>query len=265
MTEASVGFVTNIRNRIVVISTMERDVRITFAVGSAAVAIAVALELFSPLGPPVETIVGAIPVGTLVALAFGEFLVLTLLTIGLIETRSRWRFAINAGFGALLCGFVYLNDFAPSAFAPFVPFGMALVFSVLRERRQWSRRRTLQAAAVTSAVTLVIGISYVLAGKQEMVVRAVGFQGLCAMFGLFMVSTDIAEIAEVAAETAVSGLRGVLGRNPLLVNAALLAVLANVVVSLTHSSWTLPEIARDLGSGLRRSLLAIARSRSDSG
>lgn len=229
---------------------MERDVRITFAVGSAAVAIAVALDLFSPLGPPVETVVGAIPVGTLVALALGEFLVLTLLTIGLIETRSRWRFAILAGFGALLVGFVYLNDFAPPAFASLAPFAMALVFSVLRERRQWTRRRTLQAAAITSAVTLVIGVGYVLAGKQQLVVRAVGFQGICAMFGLFMVSTDIAEIADVAAETAVSGLRRLIQRELFLSILLGAALLPGIVAVLTHLPWPSAEIAQFLGSGL---------------
>ena len=44
-----------------------------------------------------------------------------------------WR---ERGFHRSSLGFVYLSDFAPAAFAPFIPFGMALVCSLLRERRR---------------------------------------------------------------------------------------------------------------------------------
>ena len=232
------------------LSTMERDVRITFAVGSAAVALAVALDLFSPLGPPVETRVGSIPIGTLIALALGEFLVLTLLAVGLIETRSRWRLAIHAGFGALLLVIVYLSNFAPSALASFVPLGMALVFSVLRERRQWSRRLTIQAAAVTSAVTLVVALATVLAGHATFVVNAVAFQAIGAIFGLNMVSTDIAEIVDVAAETAVSGFGRLVKRDLFLVVLVAATILPVFRTAFAHSPLTTVEIWLFVADGL---------------
>jgi hypothetical protein len=250
MTEPAVGFGASIRKRIVVISTMERDVRVTFALGSAAVAVAVALNLFSPLGRPVMTVIGEIPAGTLIVLLLGEFLVLTLLGAGLIETKSRWRFAMHAFLGVLLGLFLFFNDFAPGAFALFIPFAMTLGFSLMRQRRQWGRQRSTQAAALIAGVTLLIACLYIAAGAQLLVVSMVAFQALVAMFGLFMASTDIAEIISVGSETLVANLKGVLGHGWILLVAALLAICANLAVTLSFSAPTARAIAQHLGSGL---------------
>ncbi len=250
MAEISEGFIGTIRKRIVVVSTMERDVRIAFMSGLAAVAIAVALNLFSPLGPPVTTVVGRIPLGTLIALLLGEALILTFLATGLIETKRGWRYWLHGAIGLLLLVFLQANDFAPGAFALFIPLAMTFVFSVLRHRADWRRTRILQAATLCAGVTLAIAAIYLVTGEQVLVVSMVAVQAMIAMLGLLMASTDIAEIISVSSEALVSRFRGIIGHVPVLLVLALLSVAANIFISLSASSWSAREVARYLGSGL---------------
>src|SRR4051812_33686068 len=70
----SVSIWGNLQRRIIVISTMERSVRITFMSGAALVILAVFVNVFHGLlGPDVTTLIGTVPQGVLAILALGEF------------------------------------------------------------------------------------------------------------------------------------------------------------------------------------------------
>ena len=250
MSEAPMGLLTTIRKRIIVISTMERDVRLAFASGSAAVVVAVAFNLFSPLGPPVATLVGEIPLGTLVALFLGEFVVATLVAAVLIETTGHWRNALYGAIGVLLILFLWSNNFTPSAFAVVMPLGSALFFSLRRQARDWDRRQSLFAAAFTAGLALIVMLAYIGAGEAVLVVSMIGLQGLVAMLGLFMAATDLAEIASVASDSILAKLTGASSRVSVALIAAALAIITNFAVSRLFSNWANRTIAQDLGSGL---------------
>ena len=75
--------------KIVTFSTMERDLRITFATGAAVIALAIALNLFGEhLGPRILTLAGYIPLGTIIFLVAGEMVVLTLIGLALLRVKG---------------------------------------------------------------------------------------------------------------------------------------------------------------------------------
>src|SRR3954468_2171880 len=80
----------NLRRRIIVISTMERSVRITFMSGAALVVLAIIVNVFHDLlGPEVTTQVGTVPLGVLAILALGEFAASFFLALALVLLRGR--------------------------------------------------------------------------------------------------------------------------------------------------------------------------------
>src|SRR2546423_15190683 len=100
MAAGSGGIWGNLQRRIIVISTMERSVRITFMAGAALVVLAIIVNVFHDrLGPDVTTVVGTVPLGALAILALGEFAAFFVVGLALVLLRGRARLIVH---GAML-------------------------------------------------------------------------------------------------------------------------------------------------------------------
>jgi hypothetical protein len=234
------GFWTHIRKRIVDFSTMERELRITFALGASVVPLAVLLVLFHDhLGKDLYTVIGGIPVGVLVALGIGELLAFSLFSAGLMLLKGSRRYpALAAILGAFLL-FYAVNGFSSPALALLVPIIVLAIFAEIANRRNWSWGRVMMSAALVALVACVILSIYVAEGSegQVLVISAISFQALIAMFGLFMAATDIAEVISVAAETTSSKVVGAFRSVLPTLFLTVLAVIANVYVALGQTDW----------------------------
>jgi hypothetical protein len=74
---------------------MDREVRIAFQSGSATVVIAIIMDLFlGHLRGPVHTLVGDIPIATLLFPIEGETIVLTIIALAVLLVRGRAKIAI---------------------------------------------------------------------------------------------------------------------------------------------------------------------------
>ena len=83
-----------VRRKVVVVSTMDREVRITFAAGSAIVAAATLLNILHPgYGSTVRTIAGDVPLGVLALFVIGQLIVVTLFFTAIMRCRGRLRLA----------------------------------------------------------------------------------------------------------------------------------------------------------------------------
>jgi hypothetical protein len=256
-------FWTEIRRKIVVFSTMERDVRITFIAGSAVVALATALDLFGGhLGPEMRTLVGSVPLGTVIFLIIGEILVFTFIGFALLEMKGRPLWICVGVLAASLVAVMAING-------PFLSLGLLVpallqcILMIVSNRRRWDAQRNVRAALATASVMLSTLAAYAVVGQGALVISVIAFQGTAAMLGLFMAATDIAEITALAAEVSATALRRLtrlriplseLQTNPVIAVrafiAALLAIAADIWVGSIYTGGSAREMAHSLGGGL---------------
>src|ERR1700757_4981710 len=112
MTDGSVGFWGHLRQRIIVISTMERDVRATFIIGLTIVTLAIGLNIFPErLGPLISIPVGSIPLGVIVVLALGEFAVFFFISLAVLLLKGRWRYIVHVILLITFAMFAAMNLF----------------------------------------------------------------------------------------------------------------------------------------------------------
>ena len=240
--------------KIVTFSTMERDLRITFATGAAVIALAIALNLFGEhLGPRILTLAGYIPLGTIIFLVAGEMVVLMLIGLALLRVKGRPRWLFLGVLAALLVSVMAING-------PWLSLGLLvpilLLCSLMRlsYRRGWDTRRNLRAAFATASVMVITLAIYAAAGQSALVISVIGTQALVAMLGLFMAATDVAEIVGLVAEVSVTNLEKIITLKPLAFIAALLAIIGNIAVASIYNGQSAPAIAQSLGAGLGVSL-----------
>jgi hypothetical protein len=269
MTDAPSGLLSTVRRRIVVVSTMERGVRIAFMAGAALVSLAILINIFhAHLGPAVSIRIGTIPVGALVVLAAGEFAVFFLLTLTLILLRGRWQGSANGALAALLLAFLWGNDFQAMAFLALVPAALAWGFLLIHGRAPLADREAMLAALCVSLAALLVAVVYAASGHELLIVSALALQGVIAMVGLCMAATDIAELAIVAVESVTAALARFLRSVWAALLFALLAILIDLVLPLSLTGWSARTVAQQLGAGTGVALwlgliywMAIARRR----
>jgi hypothetical protein len=250
MPEASVGFWGHLRRRIIVISTMERDVRIAFMAGFTLVVLAIALNIFHEhLGPSIHILIGTIPLGVIAVLALGEFAVFFLISLAIFLLKARWRYIAHALILISFLGFTAVNDFEILSFALVVPMAMLWVFSFLGHRQGWVGRDYVLGALSTSLAAMLIFVLYLATGRELLIISALAGQGLVGMLGLCMAATDIAELIVVAVESATAKVPKLFSAVGVALVFAIGAILANVLVTLTTTDWSARVIAQYLGSG----------------
>ena len=247
--EGQSSFWAQVRRRIIVISDMDRDVRLAFASGSAIIFLVMAVHLFGRnLGPLVFTLVGSVPIGAVVLLALGEFTVFSLLFLGLFRI-SRARRATALGISAFLLGiFLIFNNASADSLPLFIPIAAVAVLGEAALRRHWSARLQLLMAIATAVATMLVFVFLLAAGEQALVVSFLGVQTLVAMIGLLMSATDLAEMVTLAAEAGISSFGSFRSRSLMAAEALILAV-ASFAVSLLHTSGSAETIAESLGAG----------------
>ncbi len=246
MTEASHGLLSTVRRRIVVVSTMERGVRIAFMAGAALVSLAILINIFHAyLGPAVTLRVGTIPVGALAVLAAGEFAVFFLLTLTLILLRGRWQGIANGALAALLLAFLWGTGFEPMSFLALVPAALAWGFLIVNRHTPLGNREAMLAALCVSLAALLVVVVFAASGYELLIVSALALQALIAMVGLCMAATDIAELAIVTAESLTRALARFLRSVWAALAFALAAILLDIVVALSVEGRR--SIASELG------------------
>lgn len=259
MSDAPVNFWSNFRQRIIVVSEMDREIRLTFITGAAVVAVAVFLNLFTlAQRGGVSTLVGRIPVLTLVFFSLGEMIVTFLLFAGVARLAGWIRLGALVLLALPLLGLFWLSH-------SFVGIGLLLPLSVLgivawvADKQQWSpRRRTLVVAAL-ALLSVVIAAIYVGAGAGRLIISVVGIQAMFSMFGLFMAATDLGELTELGAESLGARLAEFLhstrGRVALAVVLALVDIAVATILVATDSNELSLAIGAAIGGGLFVALL----------
>jgi hypothetical protein len=241
----------NLRRRIIVISTMERSVRITFMSGAALVVLAIIVNIFHDrLGPEVTTAVGTVPLGALAILALGEFAAFFFVALALVLLRGRARLIVHGAMLAVAVVFMAGNAFDALSFAILLPIAMLWGFGLLAERQRWSDRDAVLAALSISFAGMLVIITYLSTGRELLIVSALALQGVLAMFGLCMAATDIAEIAVVTVEGFAGMAAGIIRRGWVAVLFALFAISANMLLPLATSSQSGVGFAYNLGGGI---------------
>ncbi|MBI1212377.1 MAG: hypothetical protein GC190_13010 [Alphaproteobacteria bacterium] len=258
MAHAPVNFWSNVRKRIIVVSQMDREVRLTFIAGVAVVTVAIALNLVDLVGggTPIQTLVGRIPVLTLIFLSLGELVVGFLLFSGIARLRGWPRYAVLAGLAVALTLLLLLGDALLLGAGFYLPLVAVAIVAWLADRNDWTARSRTLATAALSLGSFLILVAYTLAGSGALVISAVGAQAMFAMFGLFMASTDFAELIELASEAAGSRLFEFLEHPAARLFAALVLAALNLVVSTYLVVGTSPtDLGAATGGGLFMALL----------
>src|SRR4051794_13938418 len=135
MAAGSGGLWDNLQRRIIVISTMERSVRIAFMSGAMAIILAIIVNVFHALlGPEVTIVLGTVPLGALLIFAIGEFGAFFALALALVLLTGRSRLIAQAVIVVVFTIFSAINAFDILCFAFLLPIGMVCAFGYLRER-----------------------------------------------------------------------------------------------------------------------------------
>lgn len=251
MAAGSGGVWGNLRRRIIVISTMERSVRITFMSGAALVVLAVIVNIFHGLlGPEVTTPAGTVPLGALVLLAIGEIAAFYVVALALVLLSGRSRLIVHGVILLLVVAFSAMSNFDMLSFVILLPLGMLWAFGYLRERQGWSDRDAMLAALSISLAGMLVIIVYLATGRELLIISALALQALLAMLGLCMAATDIAEIAVVAVESFTAKAAAVIGRGWVAVLFALATISVNLLLPLRTSAHYAQTIGHELGAGL---------------
>lgn len=251
MAAGSGGVWGNLHRRIIVISTMERSVRITFMSGAALVVLAVIVNVFHGLlGPEVATPAGTVPLGVLVLLAIGEIAAFYVVALALVLLSGRSRLIVHGVILLLVVAFSAMSNFDMLSFAILLPSGMVWAFGYLRERQGWSDRDAMLAALSISLAGMLVIIVYLATGRELLIISALALQALLAMLGLCMAATDIAEIAVVAVESFTAKAAAVIGRGWVAVLFALSTIAVNLLLPLRASDHYGQTIGYMLGGGL---------------
>jgi hypothetical protein len=249
--EPSPGVLAHLRQRIIVVSTMERDVRITFIAGSTMVIVAVLLNIFRDyLGPSITTLVGTLPLGVVAVLSLGEFIVLFFISLSILLLKGRWRFIAHGLTLVLFALFAVLNGFDVASLVLLVPMAMLWMFTYLGGRQGWYQREYVLGALSTSLAAMLIFLFYVITGQQALIVEALAWQALLAMLGLCMAATDIAELAFISVESVTARLARFSSYVPIAIILALLAITGEILLTLMVSDSSSRSIASTLGSGV---------------
>ena len=149
-----------VRRKVIVVSTMDREVRITFAAGSAIVAAATLLNILRPgFGSPIQTIVGTVPLGVLALFVIGDLIVMTLFFTAIMCCRGRLRLAALTLASVVTVLYLWFNEFTPTAFLMVIPTAMLWWLAILAQHRNWDLPRTaLAAAGIGLFATLLLTI-----------------------------------------------------------------------------------------------------------
>lgn len=237
-----------VRRKVVAVSTMDREVRITFAAGSAIVAAATLLNILRPgYGSAVRTIAGDVPLGVLALFVIGELIVMTLFFTAIMRCGGRLRLAALTLVSVVTVFYFWLADFALPAFLMAIPTGMLWWLAMVVQQREWDLRRTALAAAGIGLVVGLLLTVFAAVGQQELVVSALGLQAMFAMFGLFMAATDMGELIVVGSQTVVGGLTRISTSRAFTIPLMFVAVVINIAVLRAMEVATVPVL---LGSGL---------------
>ena len=225
-----------VRHKVIVVSTMDRDVRITFAAGASIVAAATLLNILRPdFGSPVHSVAGAVPLSVLLLLTVGELIVMTMFFTGVMSCRGRVRLAALAAVTVITAFYLWLADFAPAAFLLVIPTALLWWLAALTEQHQWPLQKRVLAAAGNAAVTAIILALFAATGAQELVVSALATQATFAMFGLFMAATDTAELIVIGSQALVGALTSLSASRAFLIPFMLATAVVSVVVTLWMS------------------------------
>ena len=252
--ETPTSFWSEIRRRMIIVSTMDASLRLTLAAGSATIIVSLFFAaLHSYLGEPIPTLYASIPLGALIMFAVGEFIALTLLFAATLTLKGRPCYIALSLITALLILPPVLNDPHIHNLLLVIPCALLWILAWIAAHRSWTMKQNTQGAALLALLVLAILTGYVYFGQQEVVYEIMAVQGVIAMLGLMMAATDISEIVAVGAEVITEKVTGFTkGRLSLLL--ALLAIAANIAVSLwaisLHDRLTTTIIVRTLFSGL---------------
>ena len=125
--------------------------RITFAAGSAAIALAIALNLFGGhLGTPIHTPAGDIPIGAIFFLMVGEAMVFTFAALASLQMNGRPRWMAVAVMLIALVMVMAVNGVLVSL-GLIVPVALLITLMVLSHRHRWASGLNLRAALATAA------------------------------------------------------------------------------------------------------------------
>jgi hypothetical protein len=238
------------KRRIIVVSTMDRELRITFACGSALVALLTVLSLFEmPFGSPVSSPVGEMPIGILVIVLVTQLFVLTLFFIGVLRCRAPLRHWILVFLGVLSLIHLWLNDFTVLSFVGLIPLAVLAVQGELGERTTVAPIASIYGGFAVASLTLLIGLVWILADDQALVVSALALQATLAMFGLFMAGTDVAEMIAIAAQVSVKAVSSVSRFTVWALLVAIASALLTIAAAVSVDADAANLFASRLGAG----------------
>jgi hypothetical protein len=240
------SFRQELRARMIVGTPMDAGVRLTFLLGALTLVIAMGVDVVGGfLGPPVATFAGSIPVGALAILTTGQLMVLALFFNGLLQVKRRTR---NVALGiTTLIGVVFcppdLIDYA--LLLPIVGFW---VFAATK--KQFTQPDAVKPVAIATAA---MGLVFVLAetfGRADMLISFSLFELIPAAIGLFLASTDIAEIAQVAGDAATATLRSASASVLVLITCAAALLSCTVaIVFVAHDGTSGEPVSFVYGTG----------------
>jgi hypothetical protein len=205
-TQEPSGFGHQFRARIVVVSTMERDVRLTFAFGLVALVLPMVLTLFrGHLGPFAGSLFYGIrlPAAMAVALSLLELAILYFLWLGLVLLRGRRRLFAIAALAIFALSVILRSSNPLHAWPTAAPFASLALFWFSIDRKFVSARLAPLLAIILVCETVAVGFAWVAGGVGELLGMFFTMQIIFAIFGLSMVATDIAELTSVAANFAI--------------------------------------------------------------
>jgi uncharacterized membrane protein YwzB len=198
MTER-VSFWEHIRSRMVTLAPMDRDVRFTFQLGAITLLVAMLVEVArGHLGPQLLLAGGALSLGIVAVYALGQYLVFTLYFKGLLQVQRRAR---NVALAlTTLCAFVIptLEGLKVQDLLFVVPFAALWYYAGAKD--QLPASAAVRPAALASAgVSLVFAVA-AFTGQDVLLYDLSASAGLLTIVGLFVASTDIAEMVQVAGD-----------------------------------------------------------------
>jgi hypothetical protein len=235
--ETPTSFWSEVRRRMIIVSTMDAGVRITLAAGSATIVVALFFAaIHRYLGADILTLYGSIPLVALIVLAVGEFIAMTLMFAGTLKLNGVPRYIALSLITALLVLTPVLNDPHLRALGLLIPCALLWILAWIAPHRSWTIKQITQVAALLALLVMAIFTGYVYFDQQEVIYEIMAVQGIVAMVGLMMAATDISEIVTVGAEVVTEKLKG-FTRGRLSWLLALLAAAANFAVSLLAISW----------------------------
>ncbi len=239
-----------IRSRMIIGTPMDAGVRVTFLLGALTLVVAMGVDVVrSFLGPPVTTLAGVFPLGALAVYAIGQFVVFTLYFSALLQVKRHTRNIALAITALVVFATPALQDFRPFDFVLLLPLAGVWVFGDTKD--QLVHGAALKPAAIAAAAMSLVFVVAGLFGQDVILIEQSGGAAIIAAVGLFLASTDIAEIVQVGGDAVAERLRSVSA--PLLALAVCVAALLSCVVSadiLAQHGIDAASIASALGTGV---------------